>query len=60
LAKCVISVFAKTEQRAVIGIDFPAESASSSACSMLRPKRPAIFWMFSPVPDEHLSFSRYW
>jgi hypothetical protein len=49
---------AKTEQRAVIGIDSVAERASRSASSIERPKRPAILTIVSPVPDEHLSFSR--
>ena len=32
-----------------------APRASASACSTLRPKRPAMRTIVSPVPDEHLS-----
>ena len=34
--------------------------AMVSASTRLRPKRLAILCMFSPVPDEHFSFSAYW
>jgi hypothetical protein len=58
LAWWVISLLAKTEQRAVIGIASAAPRARASASFGPRPKRPAILSRFSPVPEEHLSFSR--
>ena len=45
---------------AVIGMPSAAASDSSSASGIVSPKRLVIFLMFSPLPEEHLSFSRYW
>ncbi len=60
LPKWVISLLAKTEQRAVIATAPVAVAASRSASRRLMPKRAAVFTIVSPVPDEHLSFSTCW
>ncbi|MGC4121033.1 MAG: hypothetical protein QM765_41935 [Myxococcales bacterium] len=58
LAWWVISLLAKTEQRAVMATVPAAASASLSASASESPKRAAMRWAFSPVPEEHLSLSR--